>query len=206
MRPTPPRILNAKGYRSFGGSQMWFENKVMLNSGCGIVAGCDAVMRLLDEDEFSKDDYMTRLNEATTFIKPIMLPFKMKPLIIAGQEFLGSFGVSPGRFKRGVRKLSRAHGIEVTIKGLGLGYKKKLPGYLEAGVPVAMLMAAPFTPVKLVSETGHEEKAQFHWVTVTGFDGETFTVSSWGNKYTIDLKDITRFGSTAAFYAVLPKE
>ena len=37
---------------------MWFENKVMLNSGCGIVAGYDAVMRLLDEDEFSKDDYM----------------------------------------------------------------------------------------------------------------------------------------------------
>lgn len=100
MRPTPSRIINAKGNRSFGGSQMWFENKVMLNSGCGIVAGCDAVMRLLDEDEFSKDDYMARLNEATTFIRLIMLPFKMKPLIIAGQEFLGSFGVSPARFKR----------------------------------------------------------------------------------------------------------
>lgn len=206
MRPTPPRILNAKGGRSFGGSQMWFENKVMLNSGCGIVAGCDAVMRLLDEDEFSRDDYMTRLNEATTFIRPIMLPFKMKPLIIAGQEFLGSFGVSPGRFKRGVRKLSKAHGIEVKIKGLGPVYKKKLPQYLESGVPVAMLMAAPFTPVRLVSETGHEERAQFHWVTVTGFDGEKFTVSSWGNKYTIDLKDIKKFGSAVALYAVLPKD
>ena len=102
---------------------MWFENKVMLNSGCGIVAGYDAVMRLLDEDEFSKDDYM----------------------------------------------------------------------------------AAPFKPVRLVSESGHEEKEQFHWVTVTGFDGNALTVSSWGNKYTIDLKDITRFGSTAAFYAVLTK-
>ena len=67
MRPTPPRIINAKGNRSFGGSQMWFENKVMLNSGCGIVAGYDAVMRLLDEDEFSKDDYMAALNEAITF-------------------------------------------------------------------------------------------------------------------------------------------
>ena len=177
----------------------------MLNSGCGIVAGYDAVMRLLDEDEFSKDDYMARLNEATTFIRPIMLPFKMKPLIIAGQDFLGSFGVSPARFKRGVKKLSKAHGIEVQIKGLGPGYKKKLPGYLEAGVPVAMLMAAPFKPVRLVSESGHEEKAQFHWVTVTGFDGNALTVSSWGNKYTIDLKDNTRFGSTAAFHAVLPK-
>ena len=40
MRPTPPRIINAKGNRSFGGSQMWFENKIMLNS------GCDSLMNL----------------------------------------------------------------------------------------------------------------------------------------------------------------
>ncbi len=60
---------------------MWFENKVMLNSGCGIVAGYDAVMRLLDEDEFSKDDYMAAPSTPCSPKRGLIPSIDVKPFL-----------------------------------------------------------------------------------------------------------------------------
>ena len=34
----PPKIIGKNGEESFGGSQMWLPDKMLLNSGCGIIA------------------------------------------------------------------------------------------------------------------------------------------------------------------------
>ena len=38
----PPKIIDKNGSASYGGSQMWLPDKVLLNSGCGVIAGLDA--------------------------------------------------------------------------------------------------------------------------------------------------------------------
>ena len=46
----PPKIVDRYGRESFGGSQMWLPDEMFVNSGCGIIAGLDAIMRLKGED------------------------------------------------------------------------------------------------------------------------------------------------------------
>ena len=60
----PPKIIDKNGSASYGGSQMWLPNKVLLNSGCGVIAGLDAIMRLKGEESLPKDDYINRFFDA----------------------------------------------------------------------------------------------------------------------------------------------
>ena len=109
-----PKILTAPPSidGSFGGSQMWAPTPLMQNCGCGIIPGLDAVMRIAGEGELSRDEYLKRFDEASRFIRPILLPGKHeKPKKIFGGEFLGSFGVSTGRFKRGIKKLAASRNV-----------------------------------------------------------------------------------------------
>ena len=61
---------------SFGGSQMWAPTPLMQNCGCGIVAGLDAIMRMEGESDISREDYLKRFDEASRYIRPILLPGK----------------------------------------------------------------------------------------------------------------------------------
>ena len=101
----PPRIIDKQGEGSFGGSQMWLPDKMLLNSGCGIIAGLDAIMRLKGEESMTRDRYFDRFFEAKDYIRPITVGKSREERKILGREFLGSLGVSAGRFRRGVRKL-----------------------------------------------------------------------------------------------------
>ena len=56
----PPNIFDRYGRKSFGGSQMWLPDDMLLNSGCGIIAGLDAVMRLKGEESMERDAYIDR--------------------------------------------------------------------------------------------------------------------------------------------------
>ncbi|MBO4449125.1 MAG: hypothetical protein J5777_00915 [Clostridiales bacterium] len=190
---------------SFGGSQMWAPTPLMQNCGCGIIAGLDTVMRLSGEGELARDEYIKRFNEASRYIRPIILPGKhVKPRKIFGNEFLGSFGVSTGRFRRGIKKLALSRGIGIKIKGFIFKYEEKVKKYLDMGVPVIALIAAPFNNVKLLNCHGVPFNVGFHWVTVTGIDDRYMEVSSWGGMYKIELKDLDKATAGVKFYAVLP--
>lgn len=192
---------------SFGGSQMWAPTLLMQNCGCGIVAGLDAVMRMEGEGEITREDYLKRFDEASRYIRPILLPGKHeKPRKIFGSEFLGSFGVSTGRFKRGIKKLAAARNLSIKIKSFVFRYEERVKQYLEQGVPVIALIAAPFNNVTLLDSNNVPSKVGFHWVTCTGIDDKFLEVSSWGGRYKIALTDLDKPTAGIKFFAVLPGE
>ena len=60
----PPKIYDENGRASFGGSQMWLPDPMLLNSGCGIIAGLDAITRLKGEEGMTRKEYFDRFFEA----------------------------------------------------------------------------------------------------------------------------------------------
>lgn len=198
----PPNIFDTYGRKSFGGSQMWLPDEMLLNSGCGIIAGLDAVMRLKGEESMERGAYIDRFFVAKDYIRPLTIGKNREERKLFGQEFHGSFGVSAGRFKRGVKKLAVKEGIRVRVKPFRFRWWKKIPQYLESGDPLVMLFTAPIRNVAVVSKNGHKTMCNYHWVTVTEMDGDTLTVSSWGEKCTMSVKDLRRFDVMVHFYSV----
>lgn len=206
----PVSCINPGGKGSYGGSQMWFQDKVLINSGCGIIAGLDSLLHLMGTEEIDKDSYLELMDEASGFIKPIRLPFKIKPVMIAGQEFLGSFGLTMPRLKRGLKRMARARGLNIRLRSFTFGYMKKLKAALDRGIPVIMLVRAPLNNVTLIADTEgfSSETIGQHFVTVTDLDEENgfLTVSSWGRRYKIDCKDLDKFCVTASFCYIDPQK
>lgn len=172
---------------------MWASSPLMQASGCGIIAGLDAVLRYECIGTLTKDEYLKRFDEASRYIRPIVLPGKVK-----------SFGVSTAGFKRGVKKLAGSRGISVKVKGFIFDYENKVRDYLSLGVPVIALVAAPFNNVSIINCNGAGSNIGFHWVTCTGIDEKYLEVSSWGGRYRIELKELDRTSAGVRFYAVLP--
>jgi len=197
-----PAVVQKDGRLSVGGSQMWIEDKRLQSSACGVVAGCDIVLKKQGIDTIDRKDYMQRIAEAAGYIKPVNLPFKVKPVKTKLGIFRGSFGVPFGRFKRGVRALAAKYNIDVRVKRFGF---KKLPGYLSEGYPVTLLIHAPFGNVRLIpQDDGRKtEKVGFHWVTVLGQTDEALQVSSWGRLYYIPTADLKKFTVGTVFCAVV---
>ena len=183
----PPKIIGKNGEESFGGSQMWLPDKMLLNSGCGIIAGLDAVMRLKGEERMTRDQYFDRFFDAKDYIRPITIGKSREERKILGREFLGSLGVSAGRFRRGVKKLK---------------WWKKIPDLLKSGDPLVMLFISPFKKVAVESPDGYKSMCDYHWVTVTGMEGDTLWVSSWGMKCKMSVSELRRIGVVLRFYSV----
>lgn len=198
----PPKIIDKNGSASYGGSQMWLPDKVLLNSGCGVIAGLDAVMRLKGEESLPKDDYINRFFDAKDYIRPIIIGRNREARQLFGHEFRGSFGVSAARFKKGIKKLAVKEGLKIKIRPFRFRWWEKIPKYLESGDPLVMLITAPFNNVAVVSPNGFRNMCGFHWVTVTGIEGDTLKVSSWGWECTISIKELRKFNVILHFYSV----
>ena len=181
---------------SFGGNQMWTSTTLMQNCGCGIIAALDAVLRYEGISTLTMDEYLKRFDEASRFIKPIVLPGK--------RENPKSFGVSTIGFKRGIRKYAASRGVSIKAKGFIFDYEERAKKYLAMGVPVIALIAAPFNNVSIVNCNGVGSTIGFHWVTCTGIDDRYLEVSSWGGLHRIELSDLDRASAGVRFYAVLP--
>ena len=181
---------------SFGGNQMWIPSLLMQNCGCGIIAGLDAVLRYEERSELTREEYLKMFDEASRFIKPIVLPGK--------REKPKSFGVSTGGFKRGMKRFAASRGVSIKLKGFIFDYENKVRKYLSLGVPVIALIAAPFNNVYIVNLNGAGSSIGFHWVTCTGIDDKYLEVSSWGSEHKIELTDLDKASAGVRFYAVLP--
>ena len=198
----PPKIIDKYGLESFGGSQMWLPDKMLLNSGCGIIAGLDAIMRLKGEERMPREEYFERFFDAKDYIRPITVGKNREPRKLFGKEFLGSFGVSASRFRKGVKKLGVKEGLPVKVKPFRFKWYKKIPDYLKGGEPLVMLVTAPFNNVAVELPDGHKTMIGFHWVTITDIDGDTLWVSSWGYKCRMSITELRRFNVILHFYSV----
>lgn len=198
----PPKIVDKNGEESFGGSQMWLPDPMLLNSGCGIIAGLDAIMRLKGEKGMTREEYFERFFVAKDYIRPLTVGKNRNPRKLFGQEFLGSFGVSAGRFKRGIKKLGFKEGLKVRVRPFRFKWWEKLPKYLESGDPVVMLFTAPLNNVVVELPNGHQTLCGYHWVTVTGIEGDIIYVSSWGMKCKMYINQLRKFNVILHFYSV----
>ena len=198
----PPTLIDKYGIESFGGSQMWLPDKMLLNSGCGIIAGLDAIMRLKGEERMPREEYFDRFFDAKDYIRPITIGKNREPRKLFGKEFLGSLGVSAGRFRRGIKKLAAKEGLKIRVKPFRFRWWEKVPKYLEGGDPLVMLVTAPFENVSIELPTGTKGNLGFHWVTITEIDGDTLWVSSWGTRCKMSVKELRRFNVILRFYAV----
>lgn len=181
---------------------MWLPDKMLLNSGCGIIAGLDAIIRLKGEERMTREEYFERFFDAKDYIRPITISKKRDPRKVFGKEFLGSLGVSAGRFRRGIKKLAVKEGLKIKVKPFRFRWWEKVPEYLKTGDPLVMLVTAPFENVTIELPSGTKGKLGFHWVTITDIDGDTLTVSSWGDKCKMSVKELRKFNVILHFYAV----
>ena len=76
----PPKIVDKNGEESFGGSQMWLPDPMLLNSGCGIIAGLDAIMRLKGEKGLTREEYFERFFVAKDYIRPLTVGKNRNPI------------------------------------------------------------------------------------------------------------------------------
>ena len=198
----PPKIIDSSGSESFGGSQMWLPDPMLLNSGCGIIAGLDCIMRLKGEESMTREQYFERFFDAKDYIRPITVGKNRESRKLFGKEFLGSFGVSAGRFRKGVKKLAVKEGLKVKVKPFRFRWWTKIPKYLESGDPLVMLITAPFNNVAVETPSGHKTMCGFHWVTITGMEDDTLWVSSWGWKCKMSIKELRQFNVILHFYSI----
>lgn len=201
MRPVS--CINDKGEGSYGGSQMWYRDKILVNSGCGVIAGLELILFMQGITEVDKNEYLDLMDEAAGFIKPLRLPFKVDKVKIFGKTFMGSFGVTIPRLKRGLRKLSKDRGIDCKVRTYGTNIVERTRKLLDRGMPVVLLIRAPFNNVTMYYENGKPSGVKLgqHFVIVTDYDEEKdlFVISSWGEKYKIDPTDLRKFSVSARF-------
>ena len=198
----PPKITDNLGRESFGGSQMWLPDPMFVNSGCGIIAGLDAIMRLKGEEGMTREEYFNRFFDAKDYIRPVMIGKRREPRKVFGKEFFGSLGVSAGRFKRGIKKLGAKEGLKIKLKTFRFKWWEKVPEYLKSGDPLIMLFLSPFKKVCVEEPSGYKSMCDFHWVTVTEIDGDDLWVSSWGGRCRMSVTELKRFGVILRFYSV----
>ena len=198
----PPKIVDKYGSESFGGSQMWLPDEMFVNSGCGIIAGLDAILRLKGEDGMTREEYFERFFDAKDYIRPITIGKNRKERKLFGKEFFGSFGVSAGRFRRGIRKLAVKEGLNVKIKPFLFKWWEKIPQYLEGGDPLVLLFVSPFKKICVEEPSGYKVMCKYHWVTITEIDGDVLWVSSWGGRCKMSVTELKSFGVILRFYSV----
>jgi len=191
------RILREDGDSAFGGSQMWIEDPVLQGASCGIVAGLDRVLETAGIESLDMKEYMTRLSEAGKYIRPIMLPFKVKPIHTKIGDFMGCFGVSAGRLKRGIRKLGQLYGVAIRLKRIRF---KNVDSFLDEGKKVILLIKAPLGNVSVVPAKGLPTNVGFHWVTAYAQDKDSYKVQSWGGEHKILRSDLKNTAVSVVAY------
>ena len=200
----PPKIVDSLGRESFGGSQMWLPDEMFVNSGCGIIAGLDAILRLKGEENkgMTRDEYFSRFFDAKDYIRPITIGKNRQARKLFGRDFYGSFGVSSVRFSRGIRKLAVKEGLKIKLRSFAFKWWEKIPKYLEDGDPLIMLFVSPIKKICVEEPSGYKVMCNFHWVTVTEIDGDDLWVSSWGGRCKMSVRELKSFGVILRFYSV----
>ena len=149
-----------------------------------------------------REEYFERFFDAKDYIRPLTVGKNREARKLFGKEFLGSFGVTASRFKRGIKKLAAKEGLKIKVKPFRFRWWEKVPQYLKGGDPLIMLITAPFENVSIEMPTGTKGKLGFHWVTITDIEGDTLTVSSWGTKCKMSVRELRKFNVILHFYSV----
>lgn len=193
------------GKISYGGTQLWSENRVIRRCGCGVIGSSDVLIylsryhgdchsddfpaALLAEtiDELEYDDFSRRLSRSCM---PIVPPFGINgPALSAGLDLAFRHYKMPMRARWGVRS------------GELFGTVEKM---LSEDIPVILAVGPNFPRFwqknKATLYTKRPDglpnvsaSTYAHFLTATGIDDEWLQVSSWGRKYYISREEYTDY-------------
>ncbi len=170
---------------SYGGSQLWSDDKTVSGFGCGLIAAADLLLYISGTEVISDKEYMD-------FVRSIKKYFPIMP----GQ------GIDGIRLSIGLN-LCFGHfsmdrlcywGISGN-KYLGRIYdmiKKDTPVILSVGQNIPILQKKE--KLSFYRKTGDrilvpKAHASGHYVTVTGIGHKYLRISSWGKKYYIKISE-----------------
>lgn len=167
--------------KSYGGDQAWFDKKLWAAGGCGVIAGANAYFFFKGELSPQKKTYMEEATALYYWLKPVHF---FNPL--NSQDTYGFISVSLWRDR--LLRFFRIRGLEVEartyrfIRSSALGLVKEA---LDRGqLPIIMVLGLP----------GSNPYVN-HFMTVTGYEGDSLIVSSWGRKITIPFKELKEPGN-----------
>lgn len=160
---------------SYGGDQSWFPRKRQQVTGCGAVAASNVLAALAarggplgplapDGAGASRESFLPFMEELCRRLRP------------------GLLGLwSRKRWTKAVLGWAEERGVPLRAESCSFLEKQEtcaafLKRHLEKGSPVAALNL----------RTGLPKKAPYdwHWIVITGLEGDTLTFSSWGQRRT----------------------
>ena len=168
---------------SYGGSQLWEEDKNMRLWGCGVTAACDLLLYRMDRRVLSEGDYRAFREEISGCFP--LIPHR---------------GIDGVRLALGLGRCFRKQKLPLRCKW-GTSEKAfwdRLCEMLRSDIPVILAVGPNFPPLlrrerlPLYRKTVHgsyveDQRITGHYVTVTGTDGAWLRVSSWGRQYYINI-------------------
>ena len=187
---------------SFGGSQMWFQERSINRCGCGVVAAYDFILYITQKDGnqrptgYSRSIYIAELKRIQKKYFPLLYPFGLTGIQLA-------FGMN---------RMFHDYAIpyhaswSVTEKNLFSRIRNMIlddfPVILSIG-PNFPLFWEKHTLSLYCRDRGIFKKAsevKAHYITVVGIDDVWLKISSWGRLYYIKREEyqdyVSRFSSS----------
>ncbi len=196
--------VNKDNNLSYGGNQLWSDDAVMRQCGCGVIAAADLLLYLsANNSEYSRGPVKELTQSAalphclyekfTTELKrkylPLLSPFGMNGLTLA-------IGVNM-YFLRWRIPLSARWGV--THRNLW----EKMEDMLEQDIPVIFAVGPNFPLVwqnnrlnfysKSSDSYFKSNSANAHFITLTGIDDDWLRISSWGKQFYISKQEFMKY-------------
>lgn len=165
---------------AYGGNQYQFRHPIMNRGGCSTVCGCHAAALLAVHDPKRADLYPYA---GLDLSQPEFTKFADRMYRFVAPGFRGM--AETKLFERGFAKYAAAHGIEVQFESLqgDASYEEArnmIHRYIDAGISVQYLLLRHTNPLF--------DEIEWHWFTITGYQGDEIIYSTWGERRTADLK------------------
>ena len=185
---------------SFGGSQMFSDDKTIRKCGCGPVAALNTLCYLCNCDEslmLTKSEHNALLSDICSRYFPLIPPFGISgPLFVIGLNRLFSDRNVPyhaALMLSGEKLWSRTENM----------LSRDLPVILTVGINFPLFWRNVRLPFYVCSPQGEYRRAtaaKAHFVTVTGIDEEWLCISSWGRRYYINRREYDTYTRKNSMY------
>lgn len=166
----------------FGGNQSWFPYRFLKNSGCGVIAAAELLLKLRGIETIDKLEYMEFATELWKHFLPVIPGFGMNGLALAA-------GLNRYFWKNKMpyRAFWCASDRKM-VRRIHQMLKEDMPVILSIGPNFPMFWRGEkLTFYRKVNDTFMAAvKTKAHFVTVTGWEGRMIQISSWGKEYYID--------------------
>lgn len=179
---------------SYGGNQGDFKTKRNINTGCGPIA-------LMNMYAYYKGEKLDK--EKLIELEESVLSYLKGPVI------------APFQFIMGAKKLFREEGMEIkhdTVISFSINsmsfirLQNFIKKYIDLGHPLAMLVG-PINPFKKEQNLELHDFRN-HWVLITEYnfkeDEKLVSVSSWGEKYILNLTDLLSIRLFLSVTSIVP--